>query len=133
MSGSPRERAQVIGKYALFQIPGIALAGLALYGAVRWLGVPESAAWVLLGLWVVKDVVMFRFVRLAYESGDQGGVAALVGAVGISKETLDPGGYVQIGHEAWRAHVPSDHAPVPAGARVRVLAVEGLTVLVEPH
>ena len=133
MTGGRLASAQVIGKYALFQVPGLLLAGLALYGGVRWLGIPESAAYALFGLWILKDVVMFRFVRAAYGPGDPGGAEALVGAVGISKEALDPGGYVQIGHEAWRAQVPRDLAPVPAGARVRVLAVEGLTVLVEPH
>jgi membrane-bound serine protease (ClpP class) len=59
----------------------------------------------------------------------QVGAEALVGEEGIALAPLDPEGQVRLGGEIWRAH---SSAPVAAGARVRVAAVEQLTLMVEP-
>jgi membrane-bound ClpP family serine protease len=56
-------------------------------------------------------------------------VEALVGAVGVAQDDLDPEGSVRLGAERWRAVAD---AFVPAGAEVRVLAVKQLTLFVEP-
>ena len=126
-------RAWVVGKYALFQIPGLVLLGFALLGAVRWLDMSHPVAWGILVFWLLKDVAMFPFVRVAYESASTGGAHALVGARGIAKQVLSPRGYVQVGSESWKAEVAREHAPLPEGAAVRVLSVQGLTLLVEPE
>jgi membrane-bound serine protease (ClpP class) len=56
------------------------------------------------------------------------GAAGLVGQGGIARETLAPDGQVAVQGEIWRA-VAQD-PPVEAGAAVRVVAVEGLTLKV---
>lgn len=56
------------------------------------------------------------------------GPEALVGALGVAQQTIDPRGQILVHGELWQAE--SD-APVAAGERVRVRAVEGLTLLVE--
>jgi membrane-bound serine protease (ClpP class) len=53
------------------------------------------------------------------------GVETLIGAEG----EMRAGGYVFVNGELWRAH-GGEH--VPPGARVRILAVDGLTLVVEP-
>jgi membrane protein implicated in regulation of membrane protease activity len=59
----------------------------------------------------------------------QTGVGTLVGATGEVSEPLAPVGQIRVRGELWEAHSSSE---VPAGARVRVIAVNGLTLEVEP-
>lgn len=57
--------------------------------------------------------------------------AVLSGATGIVKRPVDPLGSVHIAGEEWTAKSASDR-PIERGTPVRVVAVDGLTVLVEP-
>jgi membrane-bound serine protease (ClpP class) len=57
------------------------------------------------------------------------GPEALVGAVGIAQQTIAPQGQILVHGELWQAQSAT---PVAAGDQVRVRAVQGLTLLVEP-
>jgi membrane-bound serine protease (ClpP class) len=57
------------------------------------------------------------------------GPEALVGAVGVAQQALAPQGQVLVHGEIWQAQ---SAAPVSPGQTVRVRAVDGLTLLVEP-
>ncbi|HTV16502.1 MAG TPA: nodulation protein NfeD [Acidobacteriaceae bacterium] len=57
------------------------------------------------------------------------GPEALVGAVGVAQQALEPTGQILVHGEIWLAQSP---APIAAGQPVRVRAVDGLTLLVEP-
>lgn len=57
------------------------------------------------------------------------GPEALVGAEAIVQQPIAPRGQVLVHGELWMAESPS---PVAAGERVRVRAVQGLTLLVDP-
>jgi len=61
----------------------------------------------------------------------RGGSQDLVGHTGTVRVALDPLGQVLVAGELWRARAGGD-AALPAGARVRVLRVDGLTLTVEP-
>jgi membrane protein implicated in regulation of membrane protease activity len=134
MARSPHDRAWVVGKYALLQLPGFLLVALLLAGAICWWGISTHVALCLLALWVLKDIALFPLLRVAYErSGGGGGAEALVDARGVASETLAPAGYVRVGAELWRAELASDDGEaIPSGAPVRVRAVRGLTLIVEP-
>ena len=54
----------------------------------------------------------------------------ILGAEGVVTTALDPKGVVQLEAERWTA--VSAAGPVPAGTRVRVVGIEGLTLQVEP-
>jgi membrane protein implicated in regulation of membrane protease activity len=101
-------------------------------GARSWVGVPDWAAAGIIALWVVKDAVMFPFVRIAYQPDSRGGAASLVGARGTAQDALSPSGYVRISAELWRAELRPGTPPVEPGDRIRVLGVRGLTLVVEP-
>jgi membrane-bound serine protease (ClpP class) len=58
----------------------------------------------------------------------QTGVENLVGATGEVTERLAPRGHIRVLGELWEARSRSE---LPAGSRVRVVAVEGLTLDVE--
>ncbi len=57
------------------------------------------------------------------------GVAGMLNEIGVARTDLTPEGQVFVHGEYWQA---VSSAAVPAGARVRVTAVDGLTLKVEP-
>ena len=59
------------------------------------------------------------------------GAEALVGEAAVVTERCDPLGRVRIKGELWRARSASAEA-IETGATVRVLALEDLTLVVEP-
>jgi membrane protein implicated in regulation of membrane protease activity len=120
----------VLLRYTAFQLPGQALAGLAAAGAVRWFDVPSWLAIAAVGAWVLKDAVMFPFVRSAFEPHGRGGAHDLIGAEARTEEALAPTGYVRVGRELWHARLVEHDAVVAAGERVVVLGVDGLTLAV---
>ena len=125
--------AAVFARYLLFQLPGCVVAAAVLAGLVHWEHLSSAVAYVLFGVWVVGEIALFPFLRVGYETGGtRGGAEALVGALGVAQEDLDPEGYVRMGAERWRAVVASECAPVAAGAEVRVREVRQLTLVVEP-
>lgn len=124
---------RVFLRYLAFEAPSwVLLAAVLGVLMVVWdLSLGLSA--LVLALWIVKDLALFPILRIAYEpAGGSGGAENLIGARGIVSADLDPEGWVQIGPERWRARVSREHAPVPAGAQVRVTAVDGLLLRVEP-
>jgi membrane-bound serine protease (ClpP class) len=58
------------------------------------------------------------------------GRESLIGAVGRTRTALEPEGAVFLEGELWRARTSG--ASVPAGADVRVVSVDGTTLVVEP-
>jgi membrane protein implicated in regulation of membrane protease activity len=122
--------ARVAARYALFQVPGWLLAA-AVAGVAEHFGlVPPWVAALAVALVVAKDAAMFPFVRRAYER--DGKTHGHVGESAVAVEALDPEGWVRVGPELWRARIAAGAAPVAPGASVRVTAVDGLVLLVEP-
>jgi membrane-bound serine protease (ClpP class) len=56
------------------------------------------------------------------------GAAGMVGQTAVVRTALDPEGQVQVDGELWQAVVQD--GPVPAGERVQILSVDGLTLRV---
>ena len=128
----PRPSARVIGKYALFQIPGLLLLAAALAIFDHWLDVPVWIWFAVLGGWAVKDVIIFPFVWRSFDDTYRGHDYSPVGLTGQALELLEPAGKVKVRGERWRAELAEGAPPIPAGAPVRVVAARGLVVLVEP-
>jgi membrane protein implicated in regulation of membrane protease activity len=123
----------VVARYTLFQLPELLLVVIALTALVGLGVVSRDVAWLRGGLWVVKEIVLFPFVRRAYEPSDPSATTSLVGANAIVTERLDPTGRVRIGPETWVAKLPVASEPVEVGATVGVKSVEGLTLHVVRH
>ncbi|MDH3520908.1 MAG: NfeD family protein [Myxococcales bacterium] len=133
MRTRPRNTTPVLAKYLLLEFPGWLLAAGVLGVLVRVWDLSVRTAVLVFALWVIKDLVLFPWLRTAYTDGSPDATEALVGATATVRETLDPTGYVRLGAELWRAEVAREHAPLAAGSRVRVRAVRGLTLHVEPE
>ncbi|MGH3029466.1 MAG: NfeD family protein [Gaiellaceae bacterium] len=84
-----------------------------------------GGAMALITLLVVAKIVQAR--RRPAQTGQE----ELVGELGIVRSALQPSGLVFVHGEIWRAHTDGD--PIPAGATIRVEAIEdGLVLAVRP-
>jgi len=117
-------------KYALFQVPGWVAASLALVGIMKWVDLPLWAALGLFIIWILKDVALYPFVRVAYESDVKTGVEQLVGKTGVAQEWLDPHGMVRIGGELWRAEAEPRDQPIEPKSEIRITGTHGMTLIV---
>jgi len=116
---------------ALGLIAGGVLALESNSGAADYVG----PALIALGL---VSVVAFYFVtrKVVEAHRDQPvrtGAEELVGSIAEARGTLDPDGQVFVAGTIWSARLVGDGATVRLGDRVRVDAVEGLTLVVHPE
>ncbi len=123
-------RFEGVWLYALYQVPGMVLAGLVLWLLLQWGWL--SAGWAL-GLffgWVAKDCALYWALRDVFRPPHAGG--PLVGARGVVETALDPRGLVRLSGELWQAEPLSSGRAIVAGVPVVVRATRGLTLLVAP-
>jgi membrane protein implicated in regulation of membrane protease activity len=81
------------------------------------------------GAWEAAEV--YFWIRWSRRRRNRVGTDTLLGVQARVTSRLDPEGQVQIAGELWAARSTSVE-PVPTGATVRILAVDGLTLTVEP-
>jgi membrane protein implicated in regulation of membrane protease activity len=116
----------------LFQIPGwvaICLFVAWLWPRTDW---PLWSAVATVSAWVFKDVLLYPWVRGAYDRGSWSDPARLCGREGVVTRDLDPVGYVRLGSELWRARSACGDR-VARGSPVRVQAADGLMLEVAPR
>lgn len=94
------------------------------------LAVPLSLVGTMSALLLLSVLGLGVLVARAQRRRPATGTEALVGAVAVARTPLAPEGFVHAAGELWRARVRG--ASVPAGARVRVVGRDGLTLLVDP-
>ena len=119
-------------RYILLNIPGLAAVILILIIIQHWVVLPAWLFWSVIGFWVVKDAVLFPFVWRAYDWERPGRSQSMIGEHGIAKEQLAPKGYVQVRGELWRAEIIDGGPAIEMGQPVKIVKMEGLTLLVEP-
>jgi len=118
-----------MGKYLLLEMPGWLLVGALAWGARSWWGLPDWAALGIVAAFVIKDLVLFPFVKHAYEVEMRENGSHLVGTIASVEQALDPEGWVRLGPELWRARAAQGE-DLPTGTRVSVEGVDGLTLRV---
>ena len=117
-------------KYALFQVPGCAVAALVLLGLTEWIRLPLWAASGLFTVWVLKDIALYPLVRTAYESDVNTGVEQLVGEKGVAQEWLDPRGMVRVRGELWQAEAEPRGQPIEPNSEIRITGAHNVTLIV---
>ncbi len=118
-------------KYFLIQLPGIAVLVLLLMLVRQWVEIPLWLMWGLIGVWVAKDVIFYPLVWRAYEWGNQDENNSMIGLRGITKDRLNPSGYIFVRGELWKAKVIEDDLSIEKGENVLVRGASGLTLFVE--
>jgi membrane-bound serine protease (ClpP class) len=118
----------------------LGIAGLTGAGIVA-LGSDSSAAdyigGALIALGVVSAIAFYfitRKVLAAHRDPHvRTGTEEMVGASAEARTSIDPDGRVWLGGTIWSARLATGSAPVRLGDRVRVEAVDGLTLVVRPE
>ena len=123
--------AQVVMRYALFQIPALVLLILILILVRRWVDFPLWFFWGSVFIWIVKDAVLFPFVWRAYDWSRSRDVHSLVGSEGIVEERLAPSGYIRVHGELWQAKMIREGPPIEKGEGVQIQGICGLVLLVQ--
>ena len=118
------------GVLAVGGIVAMALGSLMLFDAPE---VGFRVSWRVIIPTVGATAAMFLFVIAAgvraLTARSPVGGSALVGETGIVRSPLEPEGQVMVHGELWRAVTRGE--PAGEGARVRVVGVNGLTLVVE--
>jgi membrane protein implicated in regulation of membrane protease activity len=117
-------------RYLFFQIPGWAITVVVAAALVHWEIIPKWLGYAGFAGLVLKDLVMFPYLRSAYEAKVKSGSAALVGKKGIAQSDLTPEGYIKIHLELWRAVAEPANQTIAAGTEVEVIDAEGMKVFV---
>lgn len=117
------------GRYFVSQLPGTMTVALVLWVLHEWMELDVRVALVLLGLWVVKDLALYRPMRRFYV--DQPAAGRMIGERGTAVTRLAPAGLVRVHGELWQAHTPDAAAAIPEGASVIVRDIQGLVLAVE--
>ena len=120
----------VRARYFLLQIPGWVLVAMVLFGLRDWIGISLGWAITLYALYVVKDFVLFPFLRSAYDTSTTTGIARLVGQTAVVKQTLAPKGLVVVGGELWKAILAPGQDPIAQGRRVQIESARGMVLVV---
>ena len=121
---------RVFHRYLLLQVPGWALAAVILYALNRWVHLPLWIAALLMLADIVKDLVLYPYLRKAYETDEKTGVERLLGHEAVVHQRLDREGYVRIRGELWKARSIASGDPPEPGMTVRVVGSEGLILQV---
>ena len=124
-----------IASYGLLSVAGVIsllLGSVMLFdrGIDGQLGVSWHVLVPTLGLVSGFFVVVAGLVYRSQTRRPMTGGSGLIGEVGVAKTELNPTGRIQVHGELWSAHCRST---VSTGQRVRVTAVEGLKLEVEPE
>ncbi len=122
--------SSTFARYLRFQVPGVVVLAAALAAAVRYDLVDLPVAAGLLLLWIAKDLALYPLLKQAYEPGGHGYPHRLVGSRGLAREDLNPGGYVFVAGELWRAEARDTDRPIRAGETVVVVGAVGTRLLV---
>ena len=119
-------------RYWLFQIPGWALTVVVLLVMREWIDISLSVVFGVLAIVVIKDFLLYPFLRSAYDTRVKTGVAQLIGSQGVVKQDVDPEGYVLVRGELWKARLKHNDRAAPKGTEVQIEAADGMTLIVQP-
>lgn len=123
------------GVLAALGVAGVIAAGVIALGSDSDAGDYIGPALITLG--VVSGITVYVVTRKVLDAHRgrpvRTGAEELVGAVAEARSTIDPEGQVWLEGTLWAARLTSDGTPVGVGDRVRVEAVEGLTLVVKPE
>jgi membrane-bound ClpP family serine protease len=111
-------------------MPGWALAALVAVALHEWAGLSPVGCAVLAAAWIVKDFVIYPWVRDAYAGEGPSPKESLLDSIGVVVKPLRPVGIVRLGSELWRAEPVAEGREIPRGHYVRVEEVSGLTLRV---
>jgi membrane protein implicated in regulation of membrane protease activity len=119
-------------RYLLFQIPGWCMAALVLLLLGHYRMISFSGAVICFAAWMLKDWVLYPWLRSAYEVSTRTGSKTLIGHKGVAESHLAPEGLIRVRGELWRAVAIPRDLPIQTGIAVEIIDADGMTVFVRP-
>lgn len=121
-------------------LAAIGIAGLTAAGIVALNSDSVTAEYIggaLIALGIVGAISFYFVTRKVLAAHRQTrirtGIEEMVGSTGEARSSIDPDGRVWLGGTIWSARLAEGASPIRLGDRVRVEAVEGLTLVVRPE
>lgn len=136
MTGKIDNKSTVYVRYALMQLPGLALVASVLVALDYFINPPLWVPIAVIAGWVAKDLAMFPFVKHAYSGGISGSESLMPGIRGMRGKvlsSLSPVGSVRVRGEIWQARHEGRGTIIECGKPVRVKEINGMMLLVEPY
>ncbi len=123
------------GVLATLGAAGLVVGGILALGSNS--SVADYVGPALITLGILSAVSFFLIARKVVEAHRdepvRGGADDLVGATAEARTTIDPDGQVWLQGTVWGARLASGRDPAKLGDKVRVEAVDGLTLVVSPE
>lgn len=123
------------GILAVLGVLGLTAAGVAAFGSDS--DIADYAGGALIALGILSGVTFYFVTRkvLAAHRNDEvrTGTEEMVGSEAEARTSIDPDGRVWLGGTIWSARLAEGATPIRLGDKVRVEAVDGLTLVVRPE
>jgi membrane-bound serine protease (ClpP class) len=123
------------GVLAAIGVLGLTAAGVVAFGSDS--DAADYAGGGLIALGILSGVTFYLVSRKVLEAHRnervRTGTEEMIGASAEARTSIDPDGRVWLGGTIWSARLAAGSAPVRLGDRVRVEAVDGLTLVVRPE
>jgi membrane-bound ClpP family serine protease len=82
--------------------------------------------------WVLKDWILYPWLRSAYEVSYRTGSKMLIGCKGVTESQLTPEGFIRVRGELWRAVATPGDLKISTGIKVEIIDADGMRVFVRP-
>lgn len=123
------------GVLAVLGVVGLTAAGVVAFGSDG--DAADFAGGGLIALGILSGVTFYFVSRKVLEAHRNDevrtGTEEMVGSTAEARTSIDPEGRVWLGGTLWSARLAEGTTPVQIGDRVRVEAVDGLTLVVRPE
>jgi membrane-bound serine protease (ClpP class) len=123
------------GVLAVFGVGGLTAAGVIAFSSDN--DVADYAGGGLIALGILSGITFYFVSRKVWEAHRNDrvrtGTEEMIGSAAEARSSIDPEGQVWLGGALWRARLAEGATPIRLGDRVRVEAVDGLTLVVHPE
>lgn len=123
------------GILAVLGVLGLTAAGVAAFGSDS--NVADYAGGGLIALGILSGITFYFVSRKVLEAHRNDevrtGTEEMVGSTAEARTSIDPDGRVWLGGTIWSARLADGATPIRQGDKVRVEAVDGLTLVVRPE
>jgi membrane-bound serine protease (ClpP class) len=123
------------GILAVLGIAGLTVAGIAAFGSDS--SAADYAGGALIALGILSGISFYfvtrKVVAAHRDEPVRTGTEEMVGATAEARTSIDPDGRAWLGGTIWSARLAEGATPIRLGDKVRVEAVDGLTLVVRPE
>lgn len=123
------------GVLAVLGVAGLTAAGLVAFSSDN--DIADYAGGGLIALGILSGITFYFVSRKVLEAHRNDrvrtGTEEIIGATAEARSSIDPEGRVWLGGTIWSAHLADGATPIGPGDKVRVEAVDGLTLVVRPE